>query len=272
MSAPADPSRPPPEANSGAGAHSSRPPREDDAPLRLPLQVGLTGGIASGKSAVARVWEEAGVPVVSADTLAREVVAPGTEGLDAVVAAFGEGILTPDGTLDRPALRARILDDPGARRTLEALTHPRIAALRRAWVEARRQEGHPLVVSEIPLLFEAGLEHAVDRIVVVDAPLETRIRRVVEHRGLPAHEARALAEAQGDPEEKRARAHYLIENEGTLAELEARAREVLDALRTEALRAEDGRTVSRPSPFPRSDPLQRDPPAGDQSRNEPRRP
>lgn len=198
------------------------------------LTVGLTGSVASGKSAVARVWAEAGVPVVSADELARRVVEPGSPGLDEVVDAFGEGILAPDGSLDRGALRKRVFRDEEARRRLEAILHPRIEALRRRWLEERRREGEALVVAEIPLLFEVGLEDAFDVTVVVHAGREERLRRLVEDRGLAEDEARRMIDAQLDPEEKRRRADAVLENDGTVAELEERARRLLDRLRSRA--------------------------------------
>lgn len=200
----------------------------------MSLQVGLTGNVASGKSTVARRWAEAGVPVVSADELARQVVEPGGEGLARVVDAFGRAVLTETGALDRAGLRARVFADPDARARLEALLHPLIARRREAWVAARVSEGHRLVVSEIPLLFEAGLEGAVDRIVLVDAPPAERLRRLVEDRGLEPTEARRILEAQMDPELKRGRAHHVIENDGSLDELHARADAVLADLRREA--------------------------------------
>jgi dephospho-CoA kinase len=198
------------------------------------LQVGLTGNAASGKSTVARWWAEAGVPVVSADALARQVVAPGSPGLAEVVEAFGDAVLTAQGELDRPALRARILEDPGARARLEAITHPRISALREEWIEARRGEGHPLVVSEIPLLFEVGLEEAVDRVVLVAAPRERLVERLERHRGMNRDEALALLSAQVEADAVRARAHHVLENGGTLEELRSRADELLAVLRQEA--------------------------------------
>ena len=200
----------------------------------MSLQVGLTGNVASGKSTVARRWGEAGVPVVSADELARQVVEPGGEGLARVVDAFGRAVLTETGVLDRAGLRARVFADPDARARLEALLHPLIARRREAWVAARVSEGHRLVVSEIPLLFEAGLEGAVDRIVLVDAPPAERLRRLVEDRGLEPTEARRILEAQMDPELKRSRAHHVIENDGSLDQLHARADAVLADLRREA--------------------------------------
>jgi len=199
-----------------------------------PLQVGLTGNVASGKSTVARRWAQAGVPVVSADELARQVVEPGSEGLARVVESFGEGVLTEAGELDRAALRARVFANPTERSRLEGLLHPLIARRREAWVAERGARGHRLVVSEIPLLFEAGLEDAVDRIVLVDAPREERLRRLVEDRGLDPAEAGRILDAQMDPAAKRSRAHYLIENDGSLDQLFHRADAVLERLRREA--------------------------------------
>ncbi len=198
------------------------------------LSVGLTGNVAAGKSRVASLWAERGVPVVSADELARAVVEPGTSGLDAVREAFGEGVVAADGTLDRGALRRRVFDDDEARRRLEGILHPLIRARREEWIAARRSEGHRLVVSEIPLLFEAGLDAGVDVTVVVDAPEEERLRRMIEDRGLPEEEARRIMAAQMDPAEKRARADLVVDNGGTLEELEARAEAVLAALRARA--------------------------------------
>ncbi len=198
------------------------------------LQVGLTGNAASGKSTVAELWAGAGVPVVSADALAREAVAPGSEGLARVVAAFGPEVLGTDGTLDRGAMRRRVLADPEARARLEGILHPIIAGLRARWIEERRAEGHRLVVSEIPLLFEAGLEDAVDRIVLVDAPRTELLRRLVEDRGLPPGEAERLLDTQMDPARKRPRAHHVIENDADPGALRERAARVLAALRREA--------------------------------------
>lgn len=198
------------------------------------LSVGLTGSVASGKSTVARVWAGRGVPVVSADALARRVVEPGGEGLSEVVEAFGPGVLRDDGTLDREALRARVFGDDEARRRLEAILHPRIARLRDAWTAEREAEGAELVVAEIPLLFEAELEDEYDVTVVVHASREARLRRLAEERGIEADEARRIMDAQMDPAEKRRRADYVLENDGSLEELREAALELLDRLRDRA--------------------------------------
>ena len=193
--------------------------------------VALTGNAAAGKAAVAAAWAAAGVPVVSADELARQVVAPGSPGLAEVREAFGDGVLSGDGSLDRSALRRRVFDDPEARGRLEAILHPRIWALRGAWMDERRREGHALVVAEIPLLFETGREGDFDVVVLVDAPDAVRLRRLVEHRGLAEDEARAVMAAQMDPAEKRRRAHHVLSNDGSIESLEAAAATLLRELR-----------------------------------------
>ena len=197
------------------------------APLR---RVGLTGNVAAGKSAVAAVWRAQGVPVASADELARDAVDPGSEGLAAVVAAFGSDVLTSTGELDRARVRDRVFRDPEARRTLEAILHPRIAELRAAWTLARAHEGHALVVFEIPLLFETGLEGDFDTTVLVDAPEAVRLARLVDQRGLDPDEAVRIVKAQMDPAEKRSRADFILDNDGTLDELQAAALTLLPLL------------------------------------------
>lgn len=198
------------------------------------LSVALTGNVASGKSTVARLWREAGVAVVSADDLARTVTEPGSEGLRQVVEAFGEDVLAEDGRLDRAALRDVVFRDDEARRRLEEILHPRIRALRDAWMEGRRAEGARLVVSEIPLLFETEMEGEFDVTVLVDAPRGERLRRLVEDRGLEADEAERIMDAQMDPDEKRRRADLVVENDGTLQDLRTRALVILDLLRARA--------------------------------------
>jgi dephospho-CoA kinase len=214
------------------------------------LSVALTGTVASGKSEVARLWAAAGVPVVSADELARLVVEPGSSGLAEVRRAFGDAVLAPDGTLDRAAVRAHVFRDAAARERLERILHPRIAALRDEWLRARRAEGHPLVVAEIPLLFETGMEKDFDVAVTVDAPVGARLERLARHRGVGEEEARLIMAAQLDPAEKRRRAHHVIDNDGTLEALRARAAEVLEALRAQA--GDDG-AAPRPAGLLRID-------------------
>jgi len=193
--------------------------------------VALTGNVASGKSEVAAIWSRAGVPVVLADDLARDVVAPGSPGLEAVVQAFGEEILAPDGGFDRAGLRDRVFRDPAERRRLEGILHPLIGAERDRWVRERREEGASLVVAEIPLLYELGLEEEFDVVVVVDAEKEERKRRLVENRGMEAGEASRIMGAQMAEQDKVARADFVLDNSSTLSELEIRALALLDLLR-----------------------------------------
>jgi len=192
-------------------------------PPPAPLRVGLTGNIASGKSAVADVWRELGAAVVDADELARQAVAPGTPGLAAVAARFGREVLGPDGNLDRAALRRRVFADATERQALEALTHPEVERLRRAEEARLRAAGHDVVVHMVPLLFEVGREADMELVVFVDAPQAERLRRLVELRGLPEAEALAIMGSQGAAANKRARADLVVANRGTLEELRARA-------------------------------------------------
>ncbi len=206
-------------------------PPSDQPRVRPPLQVGLTGNVASGKSTVSRVWADAGIPVVSADDLAREAVAPGSPGLGEVVEAFGPEVVRGDGTLDRDAVRDRVFRDPAARERLEGILHPRIRALRAEWIRAREAEGVPLVVSEIPLLFETGLQEEVDIVVFVDAPEVERRRRLVEDRGIPPEEAERIMASQGEPAEKRRLSHHVLVNDGSRQALEEGALSLLEVLR-----------------------------------------
>ena len=198
------------------------------------LNVALTGSVGSGKSTVAACWADAGVPVVSADELAREAVLPGTPGLKKVREAFGESVLLSEGTLDRSGLRKIVFANEERRRTLEGILHPLIQGLRAQWVEEMRSAGATLVVSEIPLLFETGAQRDFDVTVLIDAPAELRSERLERDRGLSPREAREIMAAQMDSREKRAAADLVIENAGTLDELRAAAGEVLEDLRMRA--------------------------------------
>jgi dephospho-CoA kinase len=195
------------------------------------LSVALTGNVGSGKSTVAAVWARAGVPVISADDLSRRAVLPGTGGLAAVREAFGERVLASDGTLHRGRLGALVFTDAQARERLEAIVHPLVRELRAGWMEERRREGAALVVSEIPLLYETGGERNFDVVVLVDAPEELRLQRLMHGRRLGDAEARRIMAAQIDPARKRSAADIVIDNAGTLAELEEEATRVLAELR-----------------------------------------
>lgn len=198
----------------------------------MALRVGLTGGVASGKSTVSARLAELGAVVVDADLLAREVVAPGTEGLAEVVAEFGPEVLGPDGALDRPALGALVFADESHRRALEAIIHPRVRAAGAALEVAAGPEA--VVVHDIPLLVETGQGDAFDVVVVVDTPVEEQVHRMVEHRGMTEAEARARIAAQATREQRLAKADVVIDNTGTVADLVARVDEVWKALRARA--------------------------------------
>jgi len=187
-------------------------------------RVALTGNIASGKSTVARIWAGLGAVLVDADELARRAVAPGTAGLAAVVGRFGPEVLAGDGTLDRAAIRGVVFGDEAARRDLERILHPAIGRLR-AEEDARLEDaGAALVVHVIPLLFEVGLEAEFDDVVLVDAPEELRLRRLVELRGLPEPEARRMIASQMPSSSKRGRATLIVDNAGSREALERDAR------------------------------------------------
>lgn len=187
------------------------------------LKVGLTGNIASGKSSVADVWRGLGARVVDADELARRAVEPGSSGLAEVVTRWGPAVLTPSGELDRAALRERVFRDPSARTELESIIHPIVAELRDQEFARALAAGEQVVVADIPLLFEVGLEDAFDLVVLVDAPEAVRRERIVRDRGLAPAEAERMIAAQMPSERKRARADLVIDNSGTLAELRERA-------------------------------------------------
>lgn len=198
------------------------------------FRVGLTGNIASGKSTVARVWQRLGAPVIDADVLARRAVAPGSVGLRRIVETFGPGVLDEAGRLDRAALRDIVFRDPEARAKLEAIVHPEVGRLRREEEARLEAAGEKIVVHDIPLLFEAGLDEEFDAIVLVDASERVRLERLVRDRGLPEDEARRMIDAQMPSSQKRDRADYVIENEGTLEALERAAEEVWRELRRRA--------------------------------------
>jgi dephospho-CoA kinase len=194
------------------------------------LNVALTGNVASGKSTVASLFAGWGAELVDADQLVREVQAPGTPVLLAIARRFGTNVLRPDGSLDRAALRAQVLADPQALADLNQLVHPAVLRLREARVAALREAGARIVVTDIPLLFEAADPAAFDAVVLVDAPADLRRQRLFERSGLPPREAERLIAAQMPSEMKRSRATFVIDNDADLATLEARAREVWTAL------------------------------------------
>ena len=197
------------------------------------IRVGLTGNIASGKSTVASAWQRAGVPVLSSDELSRKAVAVGGPAEAEVREVFGEQAFQADGELDRDRMRALVFRDPEARKRLESLLHPHIRALRETWLAAKQEEGARLVVNEVPLLFEVGMEEEFDVIVVVDAPEVERVKRLETARRIPSQEAQRILVAQGDAGEKKERADHVILNGGTVEELEASALALLHTLLVE---------------------------------------
>ncbi len=191
------------------------------------LRIGLTGGIGAGKSALSATFSQCGGIIVDGDVLAREVVQPGTEGLASLVDAFGDDILLPDGTLDRPALAAKAFRDDEARGVLNGIVHP-LVARRRAEIIAAVAEapGDTVVVEDIPLLVESGMAPLFPLVVVVHADVEVRVRRLVEQRGMSEEDARARIAAQADDEQRRAVADVWLDNSSTHEDLVERAHDV----------------------------------------------
>lgn len=192
------------------------------------MRIGLTGGVASGKSTVSAMLAELGAIVIDADALAREVVAPGSDGLAEVLAEFGPDILTADGSLDRPKMGALVFSEPERRKSLEAIIHPRVRA-RAAEIEAAAPIGS-VVVHDIPLLTETGQAASFDAVVVVDVPTEVQVDRMVRLRGMVEDDARARIAAQASREQRLAVATHVIDNTGSLGDLRVRVEEVYAAL------------------------------------------
>jgi dephospho-CoA kinase len=194
------------------------------------LLVGLTGNIASGKSTVARLFAAYGATVVDADVLAREAVRVGTPAYDQIVERWGTNVLCPDGVLDRAELRARVFHDAAELEALNAIVHPEVARIRDERVTEARARGDRIVVCDIPLLFERNLVDEFDVIVLVDAPRDVRLERLVHHRGLRETEAMAMIAAQMPAELKRARADHVIDNDGNVSALGAKVEYVWSAI------------------------------------------
>ncbi|MFB6952548.1 MULTISPECIES: dephospho-CoA kinase [Streptomyces] len=192
------------------------------------LKVGLTGGIGAGKSEVSRLLVSYGAVLVDADKIAREVVEPGTPGLDAVVDAFGPGVLTADGRLDRPKLGALVFADDDKRATLNAIVHPLVRA-RSVELESAAGE-EDIVVHDVPLLVESELTGLYDMVVVVDASPGTQLDRLVRLRGMAESEARSRMAAQATRERRTAAADLVIDNDGPLEKLEPQVRAVWERL------------------------------------------
>ncbi|MEW9520040.1 dephospho-CoA kinase [Streptomyces tubercidicus] len=194
------------------------------------VKVGLTGGIGAGKSEVSRLLASYGAMIVDADKIAREVVEPGTPGLAAVVEEFGDDILAPDGTLNRPKLGGIVFADPDKLKALNAIVHPLVGA-RSAELEASAGPD-AVVVHDVPLLTENGLAPLYDLVVVVDAAPQTQLDRLVRLRGMAEDEAKSRMAAQASREQRLAVADLVIDNDGPLEALEPQVRAVWERLRT----------------------------------------
>jgi len=197
------------------------------------ILVGLTGGLASGKSTVAAFLARRGAIVVDADELSRRAVAPGTPGLARIVETFGPEVLDPAGGLDRSALAKIVFADERKRRTLESIVHPEVFRLLGRVVAGYRATD-AVVVFDAPLIVETGFDRACDFLIVVSAPDDAQIARVARTRGMSEEEARARIASQASPVEREGRAHIVLRNEGTIEDLERRVEPLWEELRTRA--------------------------------------
>lgn len=193
--------------------------------------VGLTGGIASGKSTVAKILQSLGAAIVNADDLAREVVEPGHEAWKEIVASFGANILQSDQTLDRQKLRALIFNQPEARKRLESIIHPRVRALAEERIRRYAAAGYPVVIYEVPLLFEGNLQEWLRPVILVACGVETQTARLQKRDHLTAADAEKHIAAQMSLKDKRRLADYVIENNGSLEDLERQTRQILEELK-----------------------------------------
>ncbi|MCT9142014.1 dephospho-CoA kinase [Streptomyces violarus] len=209
------------------------------------LKVGLTGGIGAGKSEVSRLLVACGAVLIDADRIAREVVAPGTPGLAAVVEAFGEQVLARDGSLDRPKLGSIVFADAARLATLNSIVHPLVGARSRELEEAAAEDA--VVVHDVPLLTENGLAPLYDLVIVVDASPETQLDRLVRLRGMTEEDAHARMAAQATREQRREIADVVIDNDVPLEELERRVKEVWAEL---ARRSHASRPAPQGGPAP----------------------
>ncbi|MEZ4484922.1 MAG: dephospho-CoA kinase [Syntrophotaleaceae bacterium] len=194
------------------------------------MVLGVTGGIASGKTAVAQIFKELGAVVVGADELAREVVRPGSSTLQKIVEYFGDRALLADGTLNRPLLAELIFNDPQARSALNRVTHPAIAALAEKRLRQAEQAGASLVIYDAPLLYEAGADRQVDKVLVVAVDEEVQLRRLMARDGVGREQALARIAAQMPLAEKIARADYVVDNSGSPRETRRQVSALLERL------------------------------------------
>jgi dephospho-CoA kinase len=194
------------------------------------LRAALTGGIATGKSYVRARLTSHGIPALDGDTLARDAVAPGSPGLDAVTERFGPDVLQPDGSLDRRRLGALVFADPQARADLEAIVHPRVREATSAWLDRLADGGESLAIVDIPLLFETGRERDFDRVIVTSCPRNQQIARIVERDGLSPAEAEARIDAQLPTDEKVRRADFVVDTGGTFGDTNRQVDRVVERL------------------------------------------
>jgi len=194
--------------------------------------VGLTGGIASGKTTVAKIMKRLGAAIVDADALSREVVEPGRDAWKAIVDTFGAEVLRPDQTLDRQKLRAVIFNNSTARKKLESIIHPRVRALAEERINQQAAAGYELVVYEVPLLFEGNLHAWLRPVVLVACDADVQRQRLQQRDRLTPEEAQKHIDAQMSLEEKRRLADYVIENDGDLESLERQVEAVLNRIKT----------------------------------------
>ena len=200
-------------------------------PLPEVRRIALTGGIATGKSHVRARFEELGVPRIDADVLAREAVAPGSEGLAAVVKRFGSGVLAQSGALDRHALASIVFADPAARRDLEGIIHPFVRQQAEGWFRSLDPTRHPFAIADIPLLFETGGGRDYDAVIVTACDPATQLKRVMERDRVTEAEARQRIAAQVPIHEKVRRADYVIYTDGTHEDTDRRVGEIFNQLR-----------------------------------------
>lgn len=186
------------------------------------LKVGLTGGIGSGKTAVSDRFADLGASVVDTDVLAREVVEPGEPALDELVKHFGEAILDDDGRLDRARLREMVFSDPGKKQRVESILHPAIRQRLQDQLKKLEKEEHPYCIIVVPLLVETDFQQMVDRVLVVEAPRERRTQWVMSRSGMNREQVEAVMDTQASSEARRAVAHDIIDNDGSLADLLAK--------------------------------------------------
>ena len=208
------------------------------------IRIGLTGNIASGKSEIAKMLADRGATVIDADVLAREAVRPDTQALKDIVKRWGKDILKKDGSLDRTALRQIVFADQSELDALNRIVHPGVTRLRDREIARARERGDPIVVCVIPLLFERNIVDEFDAIVLVDAPRPVRLDRLVASRGMEATDAMNMIASQMPAELKRARADYVIENNGSLQELERDVDALWSSLQRNAVETESEARVS----------------------------